>query len=260
MRAIVRTALSALLLLGPIVPSAAADSAITADYTVSLSGINIASARVELEQTGQRYTLGLNANVSGLGQLVARGTASANSSGRASASALAAERFNLLTRANGEDFVVDIAFDQREVTAFKVEPPLVNNYDRIALERSHLRGVNDMIAAFVLKGDALDPALCRRNMQIFTGVERFDIAMSFAREDTATSARTGYQGPVILCNIRYKPVSGHFTSSEITNFLAQSDRIHIWYAPARDTGYFIPYRVLLTTSVGDLSMVLTRLD
>jgi hypothetical protein len=97
-------------------------------------------------------------------------------------------------------------------------------------------------------------------MQIFTGLERFNVAMRFAKEDVATSKRTGYQGPVILCNIRYTPVSGHFTTSEITNFLADSDRILIWYAPLGAPGYFIPYRVLLTTSVGDLSMVLTELQ
>ena len=83
--------------------------------------------------------------------------------------------------------------------------------------------------------------------------------MGFARADEATSKRTGYQGPVILCNIRYTPVSGHFTTSEVTNYLADSDRILIWYAPLATPGYFIPYRVLLTTSMGDLSMVLTEL-
>ena len=81
--------------------------------------------------------------------------------------------------------------------------------------------------------------------------------MSYAGEDTATSARTGYQGPVVLCSVDYDPVSGHFTTSEITNYLADSDRIVIWYAPLGDTGYFIPYRVLLGTNMGDLSMVLT---
>ena len=42
--------------------------------------------------------------------------------------------------------------------------------------------------------------------------------------------------------------------------MAESDRILIWYAPLAETGYFVPYRVLLTTSMGDLSMVLTRLE
>ena len=39
-----------------------------------------------------------------------------------------------------------------------------------------------------------------------------------------------------------------------------SDRIVIWYAPLGETGYFIPYRVLLGTNMGDLSMVLTKME
>ena len=103
-------------------------------------------------------------------------------------------------------------------------------------------------------------SLCQRKLQIFTGVERFDVKLTYMGDDTATSARTGYQGPVVLCHVDYKPISGHYTTSEITNSLAQDDRILIWYAPLRDTGYFIPYRVLLSTSMGDLSMVLTSLN
>ena len=94
-------------------------------------------------------------------------------------------------------------------------------------------------------------------MAIFTGVERFNIKLSYIKDDEATSPRTGYQGPVVLCNIGYTPISGHFTTSEMTSFLADSDRILIWYAPLGDTGYFIPYRLLMTTAFGDLSMVLT---
>ena len=93
----------------------------------------------------------------------------------------------------------------------------------------------------------------------FTGLERFNIAMRFTKEDQATSKKTGYQGPVILCNIRETPISGHFSTSEVTNYLKDSDRILIWYAPLAAKGYFIPYRVLMTTSMGDLSLVLTRL-
>ena len=64
---------------------------------------------------------------------------------------------------------------------------------------------------------------------------------------------------MVLCTVDYDPVSGHFTSSDITNYLADSDRIVIWYAPLGETGYFIPYRVLLGTDMGDLSMVLTEM-
>lgn len=241
-------------------PAQAADVDGKASYILTLSGINIASLDFNLTDDGSRYALDLKASVAGMGSLVASGSATASSEGSSSGRTLRSQEFALNTRAGGEDFSVDVSYAGGNVASFIVDPPLVNNIDRVPIERSHLTGVNDMLAAFILKGKALDRSLCDHKSGVFTGVERFNIAMRFAKEDVATSQRTGYQGPVITCNIRYTPVSGHFTTSDITNYLADSDRILIWYAPMGDTGYFIPYRVLLTTTMGDLSMVLTKLD
>jgi hypothetical protein len=253
-RLVPAAALAALL---AVIPARAAEVTANASYVISLGGINIANVSVDLSDNGSRYGLDLSANVAGLGTLVASGTASVTSSGRATSPQLTAEEFDLATRANGETFSVDVSYQGRNVSAFRVDPPLTDNYNRVPIERSHLSNVGDMLASFVFKGGELDAELCRRKMQIFTGVERFNIAMSFAANDEATSPRTGYQGPVVLCNVRYTPISGHFTTSEITSFLADSDRILAWYAPLGETGYFIPYRMLLTTNMGDLSMVLT---
>ena len=240
-------------------PVQAADVDASARYVMTLGGINIAAMTVDLKDDGSRFDLALSANVAGLGAVVSSGTATASSSGRSSGNALQADKFDLQTRAGGETFDVDVSFAGGGVSAFKVEPPIMDNYDRVPLERSHLTGVSDFLSAFVLKGDGLDKSLCQRDAQIFTGVERFDISMSYAGDDEATSPRTGYQGPVVLCTVDYNPVSGHFTSSDITNYMADSDRMIIWYAPLAGTGYYIPYRVLLGTNMGDLSMVLTSL-
>lgn len=246
------------LLLSPAAGAAEVDA--SANYILTLGGINIAAMTVELEDSGSRYSLDLSANVAGLGTLVASGTAKAMTVGRSSGASLLAEEFDLTTRANGETFTVDVSFAGRDVSAFKVDPPIIDNYDRVPLERRHLTGVGDFLSAFVLKGNGLDKSLCQRQAKIFTGVERFNIAMSYAGDDEATSPRTGYQGPVVVCSVDYDPISGHFTSSDITNYLADSDRMVIWYAPLGETGYFIPYRVLLGTNMGDLSMVLTKME
>ncbi|HEV7717807.1 MAG TPA: DUF3108 domain-containing protein [Arsenicitalea sp.] len=249
--------LAALLFAGP---ALGAEVSSTAKYVVTLSGVNIADVGVKLNDDGQHYSLDLDATVAGLGQLVASGTASVNVSGVSGGNRLGSEKFALQTVARGETFSIKIQYARGNVSSFIVDPPITNNIDRIPIERSQLSGVGDMLSAFVIKGGTLDKSLCDRKMQIFTGVERFAIGMRFNANDTATSPRTGYQGPVVLCQIRYTPISGHFTTSEMTNYLANSDHILIWYAPMGTTGYFIPYRVLLTTSVGDLSMVLTSLS
>lgn len=240
-------------------PTAAAPVEAGASYIVTLGGINIAMVDIDLTDNGERYALDLTASVTGMGSLVASGSASAASTGLATAPALTAQEFDLETRAQGEVFSVDISYRGGDVTAFQVAPP-VESYDRVPLERSHLTGVNDMLAAFLVRVGGLSPEVCERNLRIFTGLERFDIAMSFARAEEATSPRTGYQGPVVLCTLDYRPISGHFASSEVTDYLAGNDRILIWYAPLGDSGYFIPYRALVGTTAGDLSMVLTALD
>ena len=248
-------AIAAFALLGTL--PALAEVKAVATYGVTLGGTNIANVVINLTDTGARYTMGLSARITGFAQLVANGTAKVESAGLSTGAGLVSEKFDLLTRASGEDFTVDVAFAQRDVTQFIVTPPIVNNIDRVALERKHLRGVNDMMAAFAIKGGRLDAG---RKVQVFTGVERFNLAMNFARTDEATSKRTGYQGPLVLCNVSYTPVSGHYTTSEITNYLKEQGRILIWYAPLAEAGYFIPYRALLSTSAGDLSIVLNELQ
>ena len=255
----IRSALliAALLLAGP---AAAAPVEATARYIVTFSGVNIAQVNIDLADTGSRYSLDLKANVAGFGALVARGSATASAGGVPTRTGLVSDSFALETRAGGEVFNVDVTFAQRAVTAFKVTPPVLDTYDRVPLERRHLTQVGDFLSAFVLKGEALDRRLCDRRAEIFTGVERFTIAMRFAGEDEATSPRTGYQGPVVLCTLDYDPISGHYGESEITNYLADSERLIVWYAPLGETGYYIPYRALIGTGSGDLSMVLTQLD
>jgi hypothetical protein len=241
-------------------PAAAASVTASAGYVVNLGGSIIANATFDLTQSDSSYNLKLSANVSGFAQLVASGTLKASSTGTVTAGGLQSQSFDLTTKSSGDTFSDTVQYAGGTVSAFIIDPPIVNNINRVPVERSQLSGVNDMLATFILRGATLDKSLCNQRMHIFTGIERFDLNFSYAKDDVATSKRTGYQGPVVLCHIDYKPISGHYTTSELTNSLAQSDRILIWYAPLHDTGLFIPYRVLLTTSMGDLSMVLTTLN
>lgn len=257
--ALIRTSLASLALVLGLSQAQAAPVDATASYVLTLGGINVAMMTIDLDDSGSAYSIGVKANVAGLGAVVASGTANVTAKGNSSGSTLRSESFSIETRANGESFNVDVGFAGQNVTSFKVDPPVVE-YDRVPVERGHLTGVGDFVSAFVLKGNALDKSICDRRMRIFTGVERFNLDMSFVKDDEATSPRTGYQGPVVLCSIDYEPISGHYESNEITNYLADQSRILIWYMPLGETGYFIPYRVLLGTSMGDLSMVLVKAE
>src|SRR6185503_11378175 len=158
-------AFAATLLLAASAGAARADTSAAASYVINLGGNIIATASFKFDSAGGNYTLGLNANA-----------------------------FDLITHSDGQEFKVQVQYAGGDVTAFVVTPPIVNNINRVPIERSQLTGVTDMLAAFILKGPKLDRTLCEQHAHIFTGIERFDLDFSYAKDDTATSPRTGYQG------------------------------------------------------------------
>ncbi len=240
-------------------PLAAAPGLSEARYVVNIAGTIIASIDITLDKRQTSYSIAVDASITGLGQLVARGSATIEISGSASASAYAGEDFKLQTNSSQGRASVDVRLTRGRVEAFYEAPPLAPHFDQVPVERRQLVDVNDMVSAFIIKAGALNASVCNRRLRIFTGIERFDLKMRFVAEETATSKRTGYQGPVVLCQMQYLPISGHYSTSEVTSYLQASDRLLIWYAPLNDGSTFIPYRVLIGTSLGDLSMVLTSL-
>ncbi len=256
-RLAIRIAVLGLALLGS--SALAQETRSRAQYTVTMGGTHIANVTIILTDNGSSYALSLDAKIAGMAQLVASGSAKATAAGTSGERGLRSEKFDLLTRAGGQDFTSAITYANGNVASFKVAPPILNNIDRVAIERKDLTTATDMMTPFVLKGAELDKRLCDRQMPIFTGVERFNLSLKYIKDDIATSKRTGYQGPLVLCSVHYTPISGHYTSNEITTYLAQNERILIWFAPLKKPGYFIPYRALVTTEAGDLSVVLTEL-
>ena len=240
-------------------PALAEESRTRAEYTVTMGGTHIANVTVILTDNGTQYSLALDAKIAGLAQLIASGSAKALSLGTSGKEGLRANKFDLMTRAQGEVFTSAITYAGGSVESFQVTPPILDNVGRVAIERKQLTAATDMMAPFVLRGPALDKSLCQRQMPIFTGVERFNLALKYIKDDTATSKRTGYQGPLVLCSMHYTPISGHYTYNEITTYLAENERILIWFAPLKRPGTYIPYRALITTEAGDLSIVLTDL-
>ncbi|MCF6343490.1 MAG: DUF3108 domain-containing protein [Devosiaceae bacterium] len=230
-----------------------------ARYIVSLGGINFAKVKISLNDDAKNYNINLDMKISGVGSLVASGSATGSVSGISSSKGLTPSKLNIMTDSRGEEFNVSVVYSKGNAVGFQVSPPLINDIGRVAIERKDLQRVTDPIGSFILKGKGFDERLCNQKLKLFSGLERFDVKMKFVEKQIATSKRTAYQGPVILCSVRYIPVSGHYVDSAITNYLAKSNRFLIWYAPLGENGHYIPYRVIIGTSAGDLSMVLTGL-
>lgn len=260
-RAFAPVVLSAALLAAPAAaPALAAPTTALAVYSVFMGGTQVAKVTISLADDAGKYQMNLDAHVSGLASLVASGTASAVSKGRATSTGYRSDSFAMQSRASGGSAQVDITYRYGDVDSFVVTPPVLDTPDRVPIERRQLVGnLNDMLAAFVLKARGLDKSLCSRRLEIFTGIERYNLNLSYVRDDEATSKRSDYRGPLVACQVRYQPISGHY-EMPATAELADNQQILLWYAPLFESGLYIPYRALVATESGDLSIVLTRLS
>src|SRR5260370_40442994 len=129
-----------------------------------------------------------------------------------------------------------------------VAEPVTASPDRIPLTEAHRHGVVDPMSAALIgvsgSGEVLSPEACRRTLPIFDGYQRFDLGLSFKRMDEAR-AEHGYQGPVVVCSVAYRPIAGHRPARFAVKYLMEQRDIEIWYAPIAVTRVRAPVRLLV---------------
>ena len=73
------------------------------------------------------------------------------------------------------------------------------------------------------------PEACNRKIPIFDGYTRFDIDLTYVGERNVKAK--GYDGPVVVCAVRYVPISGHRRDRPATKFMAENKDLEVWLAP-----------------------------
>jgi hypothetical protein len=144
----------------------------------------------------------------------------------------------------------EIVFDGHDVASAVVEPPPRRPERRVPIAETDLRDVIDVATAFVWPTDVgLAPEICARRLRIFDGTQRIDLDFGFTRR-TSFEARDGsFSGPVMVCNVRFRPVSGYRRDKEELAFMAANEDLEVWMAQASEE-YLIPVRIRIRTEHG----------
>jgi hypothetical protein len=97
-------------------------------------------------------------------------------------------------------------------------------------------------------GSVTDPSNCDRRIPVFDGASRFDVVLSYG--ETRAVQVPGYSGDVLVCNVRYVPISGHRPERPGTKFMAENKDMSVWLAPVEGKRVLFPLRVAVQTMVG----------
>lgn len=248
----------ALILMAASIGGARAEAQLDARYRISLSLLPLSiangSLKVRIDDT-KRYVTDLSAR--GMGFAI-----SAKSLGTIGGSINAPSSAAIDTRGGDEPKrSVRIAMVQGVVRGVVITPPIKQRPDRIPVSNEDQRGVMDPVSAMLLPmlpgKDPLAPAQCDRTLPIYEGSERFDITLSYDRTEKVKTVE-GYEGSVLVCRARYKPISGHRPNRKQVREMEQNKTIEAWFAPVPDARVLAPWKVSLGTVVGTLNIEATR--
>ncbi|MCJ2033808.1 DUF3108 domain-containing protein [Methylobacterium sp. J-068] len=241
-------------------PKAHAPAAtVTVDYDIALAGLTIGTAQVAGAFEGSGYRMDVSARLTGLAGVVTGGMGSARASG-SFAGAPQPSTFAIATKTTNSGIAVRMALARGTVTQAEITPPLIDMGDRVPITAANKRGVIDPASALMMpvqgRGDLMDPANCNRILPIFDGATRFDVSLSYG--ETRTVAKTGYNGPVLVCNARYTPIAGHRPDRPGVKFMEDNREMSVWLAPVEGTRVLLPVRIAVRTTVGTNIIEATR--
>lgn len=231
---------------------AAAGSSFDATYGIWLAGFPIGEADVASSYDGRSYRIEVQARLVGLAGLLSDGRGAASATGRVSGERVTPSSFAVNSASSRASRTVRMGLSGGSVSAVEILPPLPEHPDRVPVRASHRRGVVDPVSAFMMPGRGrlamTDPAQCDRTIPVFDGASRFDIVLGYA--GTRQLDKPGYSGAVLICNARFRAVSGHRAGREAVTFMEQNRDMAVWLAPVDESRTLLPLRIEVRTQVG----------
>lgn len=235
---------------------ASAQAQFDARYTLSMAGLAIGKLNWRTQLGPSDYTTSASGGVSGFLSLLVKGEGTVTARGRIKDGQPQPVSFVSAVEREDEKVNVQITFDSSQVRDLKVEePPL--EADRVPIAPSHKTGVIDPLSAFLIPSpipgpaDPLSREACERTLSMFDGRRRYDLALSFKRTDTI-KGDGGRQKSALVCAVKFTPMSGHRSSSQLIKFLSEGREIEVWLVPVTGTRILAPIRLSVASLVGNM--------
>ncbi len=233
-------------------------SRINATYAIYMSGWKLGKFHFRSTFQGDRYKLLGKTEISPpiIGWFF-EWKGQVRSTGAVKGSQTIPESYAFSFRSNKKAGKLHMVFADGAVSKVIEQPRKPLSRKHIPVEPAHLRGVLDPLSALMSlqrKGRSLRSA-CNKTIPVYDGKQRFDLRLSYKGKTRVTRAQTGaYAGPVVVCRVKYRPISGYKPSNKTVQTMARSNDIELWLIPVRGSQILVPYRINLPTQVGTASV------
>jgi len=221
-------------------------------YDISLAGLPLGTADLSSSFNGSKYEMAGTAKLSGLARMLTGGKGAATASGTLAGAKPRAANFSVVSKSSDNQRSVRMGIAGGRVAEVEIDPPLEPKPDRVPVKEADKKGIVDPMSALLMPALAskglTDPANCNRTIPVFDGASRMNVVLTYA--ETKTAEVPGYSGPVLVCNARYVPISGHRSERPATKFMQENRDMSVWLAPVEGPRLLFPLKVSVRTMIG----------
>lgn len=221
-------------------------------YDITLAGLPLGKADLSSSFNGTKYEMEGRAKLTGLAMILTGGKGEASASGSLAGETPRSSKFAVVSKTSDNQRSVRMGLKSGRVADVQIDPPLEPKPDRVPVKPDDKKGVVDPMSALLMPALAskklTDPANCDRTIPVFDGASRMNVVLSYA--ETKNVEVPGYSGPVLVCNARYVPISGHRSERPATKFMQENKDMSVWLAPVEGPRLLFPLKVSVRTMIG----------
>ncbi|GAB2187347.1 DUF3108 domain-containing protein [Roseibium sp. LAB1] len=222
-------------------------------YKLYALGLPIGSGVLSLDVDNKSYSLSANGQTAAFGRLVSDGKGSVEAAGAARDLDLQPARYELDLQSEDETGTVSMQMRKGNVDKVDVQPPQDRMKERVKVTAEHMKSVLDPLTAAVLPAPrGLAEESCNRTLRIFDGKERYDVHLRYKSRKATRTSDGRFKGDVIVCSVRYEPISGHRPKRKSIQQLASNKSMEVWLAPVGNKPYLVPLRASISLPFGSL--------
>jgi Protein of unknown function (DUF3108) len=232
----------------------AGQTKLEAQYVATLAGMQIGRGTWVVDIVDDQYSAAANGKTTGILQVFSSGQGTAAGRGTlGGAGKPATSNFASTVVADKKTDEVRMTVSAGNVKDYSVQPPWPPVPDRVPVTEAHRHGIIDPMSAWLMpvagNADPMRPEACQRTLSVFDGRGRFDLILAYKRTDRVRAER-GYSGPVVVCSVRYNPISGHRPARAAVKYLMAQRDIEVALAPLAGSRVVVPYRISVPTMLG----------
>lgn len=224
-------------------------SEVRGTYRVAFNGFDIGSFEFRSETDGHSYALTGDTRISALLGAI-RWTGATRSHGAIAGTSPRPAAFTFAFDGTSKSGSVQMTFNGGTVSHVSATPVREASPDIVPVRPQHLKDVLDPLTAVMALARPKGDNPCDRKLSIFDGQQRFDLVLSYRRQESIGEARpSGQPGIAFVCGVTYVPIAGHKAGPE-TQALAGSTGIEIAMRPIPSANIFVPHQIRVPTAAG----------